>query len=188
MNWESVKEDAYYRGRMLESDARRSSDPQKWEEYADLKTRKGSYTLAIHGYLNAAVQYENRRETNAALSAYESGWSAAMRADNKELAVILTYRMAQLHEQQEDWDAAIGAYERLGAFCEKKGAHFQAADAYEHAAEAMLRAGKSVVHYQKPIALWERNIHHWEAHGHDHDAVWSRKHIDLYKKLFGVEE
>jgi hypothetical protein len=188
MDWKTVREDTYYRGREMESEARRSYDPEKWKVYADLKTRKGSYTLAIHGYLNAATQYEARGEIAVAVSVYEDGFIAATRADNKELAVILTYRMAQIHEKTENWDAAIYAYERLGAFCEQKGAYFQAADAYEHAAEIMVQAGRDVTHYRKPIALWEQNIRHWEAHGHDHDAVWSRNHIDLYKKLFGVEK
>jgi hypothetical protein len=82
----------------------------------------------------------------------------------------------------ENWDAAIMSYENLGAFCEEQAAHFQAADAYEHAAEMMARAGRDVSGYIRPIELWERNIRHWETHGHDHDAVWSRNHIELYKQ------
>jgi len=186
VNWEDVKDDTYYHGRKMEKDARTASDPWKWEDYAQLKTRKGSYALGIYGYLNAANLYEAGNETDKAISAYEHGLSSAIRAGYTELAVILTYRMAQLYESQKDWGACISAYERLGTFCEQKGAHFFAADAYEHAAEMMLAAGRDVTHYTKPIDLWERNIKHWEDHGHDHDAVWSREHIDLYMKLFGV--
>ncbi len=186
MNWEAVKDDTYYRGRKLEIDARRAADVDKWKEYADLKTLKGSYTLGIHGYMNAANLYEARGEIDAAVSAYERGLTTAMRAKNKDLAVILTYRIAQIHERTENWDAGIAVYERLGKFCEGKGAYFLAADAYEHAAEMMVQAGRNVTHYRKPIDLWEQNIRHWEEHGHDHDAVWSREHIELYKKLFGV--
>ena len=57
------------------------------------------------GYLNAATQYEARGETAAAVSIYEDGWIAAIRADNKDFAVILTYRIAQIHEKAESWDA-----------------------------------------------------------------------------------
>ena len=188
MNWKAVEEDTYYRGRKLEMDARKASDPGKWKEYAELKTLKGSYALGIHGHMNAASLCEARGETDAAVSAYERGLSAAMRAGYKELAVILTYRMAQLHERSENWNDSIAAYERLGKFCEERDAHFLAADAYEHAAEMMVRAGRDVTHYTKPIELWERNIRHWEEHGHDHDAVWSREHIKLYKKLFGITQ
>lgn len=188
MNWEAVKEDTYYRGRRLEMDARRASDPDKWKEYAELKTLKGSYALGIHGYMNAGSLYEAHGETDAAVTAYERGLSAAMRAGYKELAVILAYRMAQVYERAENWNDSIAAYERLGKFCEEKDAHFLAADAFEHAAEIMVQAGRDVTHYTKPIELWERNIRHWEEHGHDHDAVWSREHIELYKKLFGVTE
>lgn len=188
MNWQAVKEDTYYRGRKLEMDARRTSDPDRWTQYAELKTLKGSYTLGIHGYINAATLFEARGEITSTLSAYAHGLSAAMRAGYKELAVILTYRMAQVYERAENWNDSIAAYERLGKFCEEKDAHFLAADAFEHAAEIMVQAGRDVTHYTKPIELWERNIRHWEEHGHDHDAVWSREHIELYKKLFGVTE
>jgi len=188
MNWELVQEDTYYRGRILEADARSTSDPEQWEEYAELKTRKGSYTLGIYGHMNAASLYQTQGETHAALSAYERGLAAAMRAGYKELAVILTYQMAQLYERAEDWDACIAVYERLGAFCEEKDAYFLAADAYEHAAEIMARAGKDVTGYRKPIELWERNVRHWEEQGHEDDAAWSRRHIELYRKLFGVAE
>lgn len=188
MNWEAVKDDTYYRGRKLEMEARKASEPDTWKEYAQLKTRKGSYALGIHGYMNAASLCEARGEMDVAVSAYEHALAAAMRAGYKELAVILTYRMAQIHERAEDWDACISVYEQLGKFCEEKGAHFLAADAFDHAAEIMVQAGRNVAHYTKPIEIWEHNARHWEEHGHDHDAVWSRKHIELYKKLFGVTQ
>lgn len=188
MNWKLVQQDIYYCGRILEADARAASDPKRWEEYAELKARKGSYTLGIHGYMNAASLYEARCETGPALSVYKQGLTAAMRAEYKELAVILTYRMAQLYERAEDWEACIAVYERLGAFCEERGAYFLAADAYEHAAEMMVRVGRDVTRYRKPIQLWERNVRHWEEQGHEDDAEWSRRHIELYRKLFGVTE
>ena len=188
MNWERVKQDTYYQGRKLESEARTSNDPAQWKAYADLKTRKGSYTLGIHGYLNAATLFEARGDMKNALAVYADGVAAAMRTGNRDFAVILTYRMAQIHENARNWDAAILVYEDLGRFCEEKGEHFLAADAYEHAAEMMVLAGRSTADYTKPISAWEDNIRHWEAHDHDHDAVWSRNHIDLYKKLFGVKK
>ena len=188
MDWNLVKDDTYYRGRKLEYEARKTGNPQKWKEYAALKTLKGSYTLGIHGYMNAANIYEARGETDQAVSALEDGLTAAMGAGNRDLAVILTYRLAQLFENEKNWDAGIAVCEHLGAFCADKEAHFQAADAFEHAAELMVQAGRNVMDYKAPIKHWERNIHHWEEHGHDHDAVWSKKHIQLYKKLFGVNQ
>ena len=188
MNWEAVKEDTYYRGRKLEADARRASDPDKWKEYAELKTLKGSYVLGIHGFMNAASLYEAHGEMDAAVAAYERGLLAAMGAGYKELAVILAYRMAQIFERKRNWDACIAVYERLGAFCKEKSAHFLAADAYEHAAEMMVQASRDVMHYKKPIEMWEQNIRHWEEAGHEDDANWSRRHIELYKELFGIRE
>jgi tetratricopeptide (TPR) repeat protein len=186
MNWEIVKDDTYYRGRRLEVEARNASDPNQWHGYAELKTLKGSYALGIHGYMNAACLFEARGETDAAVAAYEKGLSAAMQAEYKELAVILAYRTAQIHEQAKDWNACITVYEKLAIFCEEKKAYFLAADAYEHAAEIMVQTGMDVTHYSKPINIWKQNAKHWEEHGHDDDAAWSRQHIELYKKLFGV--
>lgn len=188
MDWDSVKDDTYYQGRKLEQQARQSNDPEIWMDFSDLKTRKGSYTLAVHGYMNAAGLYEARKEKDAAVSALEKGLAAAMRAVNRDLAVILTYRLAQIFENDRNWDAGIAAYENLGAFCAENHAHFQAADAFEHAAELMALAGRDVSGYKAPIEHWEKNIDHWKHHGHDHDAVWSEIHIGLYKKLFKVDQ
>lgn len=186
MDWNLVKGDTYYLGRKLEHEARKTADPEKWKEYADLKTRKGSYTLAIHGYMNAASLYEVRKDIKNTVSTLENGLAVAMKAGNRDLTVILTYRLAQIFENEKNWDAGIAVCEQLGVFCADKGAHFQAADAYEHAAELMVQAGKNVNGYKAPIEHWKKNIDHWKKHGHDHDAVWSEKHIDLYKKLFKV--
>jgi tetratricopeptide (TPR) repeat protein len=186
MNWEAVKDDTYYRGRKLEAEARNTSDTNQWHEYADLKTLKGSYALGIYGYMNAACILEARGETDAAVFAYNKGLSAAMQAGYKELAVILAYRAAQIYEQVKNWDACIAVYEKLGIFCEEKRAYFLAADAYEHAAEIMVQAGMDVTHYGKPIDIWKQNAKYWEEQGHDDDALWSRQHIEFYKKLFEV--
>lgn len=187
MDWATVKDDTYYRGRALESEARTASSPEKWLEYAELKTSKGSYTLAVHGYMNAANLYEACGNTDAAVAAYTQGLAAAMRAAHVDLAVILAYRIAQIHENAAQWDECIAVYERVGQFCSDRDAHFQAADAYEHAAEMMTRAGRDTSRYDLPIRHWQGNIHHWHKHHHDHDAVWSQKHIELYRKLFKVE-
>jgi len=188
MDWDLVKEDTYYMGRRLEHEARKTNDPENWTCYADLKIRKGSYTLGVHGYMNAANIYQAKGEMQHAVASLEAGLAAAMKADNRDLAVILTYRLAQIFENEENWDAGIHAYEQLGRFCAEKEAHFQAADAFEHAAELMALSGRDVSGYDAPISHWQKNIQHWENHGHDHDAVWSRNHIDLYKKLFRVNE
>ena len=188
MNWKAVEGDTYYAGRHLEAEARGDDDPEKWRKYADIKIRKGSHALGIHGCLNAACLADGRGDTGAAVAAYLEAVDTAMGAGYRELAVILTYRLCELHERAQDWDAAIVAYEHLGGFCEQQEAYFLAADAYEHAAEMMVKAGREVSDYLKPIELWERNARYWEEEGHDHDAVWSRNHILLYRKLFGVAE
>lgn len=188
MNWQAVADDTYYQARRLETEARAASSPRKWHAYAELKVRKGSYALGIHGYMNAASLCESSGDAAGAVAAYEKGLEAATRAGYKELAVILTYRAAQLHESAGDWDACIEAYERLAAFCEEQDACFLAADAYEHAAEIMARAGRDVRAYSKPVELWERNARYWEEVGDAGDATWSQKHIALYRKLFEVEE
>jgi tetratricopeptide (TPR) repeat protein len=186
MKWEAVKDDTYYRGRRLEMEARKVNDPEKWKAYAELKILKGSYALGIYGFMNEASLHEAYGDLDAAVAGYENALAGAMRAGYQELAVILTYRIANIYEKKGEWDACVAAYEELGRFCEEKGAHFLAADAYEHAAEMMFQAGRDVTRYNKPIEMWERNIKHWEEHGHEDDAAWSRHHIELYKKLFGV--
>ncbi len=186
MNWEAVKEDLYYQGRRLEMDARRGSDPNLWVKYAELKTLKGSYALGIHGYMNAARLFEPVSNIDSSVSAYEHALSTAMKAGYKELSVILAYRLAEFHEKKKDWGACVAVYERLGTFCEINNAYFLAADAYEHAAEIMAQTGKDVKNYNKPVELWEKNAKYWKATGHEDDAEWSRRHIELYKKMVGM--
>lgn len=187
MDWRAVGDDTYYSGRRMEADARTTAEPFKWLEYATLKGRKGSYALAIHGYLNAAVLREAQSDARGAAAAYGHGIDVAMRAGYRELALVLTYRLAQLHERAGEWDACIAAYERLGAFCEGQQAFFMAADAYEHVAETMRAAGRDTSGYTKPIELWQRNVRYWEEKGAADDADWSRQHIALYRQLFGVK-
>ena len=186
MNWEAAADDTYYAGRQLEAEARVADRAEGWRQYAEIKVRKGSYALGIHGYLNVATRCERDGDRAGAATAYEAGFAVAAGARYRELAVILTYRLCQLHEQAQDWDAGIAAYERLGAFCEGLEAWFLAADAYEHAAELMVRAGRDVTGYGKPLELWERNARHWDDQGEEDDAVWSRRHMDLYRAVFGV--
>lgn len=186
MNWEAVKEDLYYQGRKLEADARIGSDPNLWMKYAELKTRKGSYALGIYGYMNAARLFEAESKIDSAVSTYEHALSTAMKAGYNELSIILAYRVAEFHEKQGDWHACIDVYERLGTFCEKNNAYFLAADAYEHAAEIMAQTGKDVKNYNKPIELWKKNARYWAEDEHEDDAEWSRRHIELYKKMVGM--
>ena len=186
MDWDAVAGDTYYTGRKLEAEARAADDAARWREYAEIKVRKGSYALGIHGYLNVATRCERAGDRSGAAAAYEEGFDVAAKAKCRELAVILTYRLCQLHERARDWDAGIAAYERLGTFCEGLEAWFLAADAYEHAAELMILAGRDVTGYRKPIELWERNVRYWEEQGDEDDAVWSREHMGLYCALFGV--
>lgn len=186
VNWNSVKEDPYYRGRELEERARTKRSAEVWKEYADLKAKKGSYILAVHGYLSSALICEQEKRWAAALDLLEKAFQNARRSKSKELAVIVAYRRAMLAEEAEEWDQCIAVYEELGAFCEELGTYFLAADAYEHAAEIMERTGKDPAAYTKPIDLWRRNARHWRELGQEDDAQWSERHISLYTALFGV--
>ncbi|WP_299976652.1 hypothetical protein [Desulfobacula sp.] len=188
MDWDAVKNDTYYRGRKLESDARNDSDMDKWEEYAELKILKGSHTLGINGYMNAAALSEAGKDIDTAVSYYEKALSTAIRVKYKDLVVILGYKIALLHEKRKEWDKCIAVYEQVAEFCDMQGEHFLAADAYEHAAEMTVMSGKDAADYTKPIDLWERNIVHWEEEDHLHDAVWSKEHIELYKKMIGIKK
>ena len=118
-----------------------------------------------------------------ARDAYEMAFEACRKAKCKELAVIVMNRHAVLAEKAGDFKASAGIYERLGAFCEEAGALFLAADAYEHTAEMLQKTGRDISTYSKPLELWEQNVRYWEEQGHQDDAQWSRRHMDLYKFL-----
>ena len=153
---------------------------------AMLKAKKGSYTLAIHGYINSALIYEQEKRLEKALDLLEKAFQNARRVKSKELATIVAYRRALLAEQVEQWDQCIGVYEELGAFCEELGSYFLTADAYEHAAEVMVKVGRDTASYTKPIELWQENARYWRELGQEDDAQWSERHIALYTSLFGV--
>jgi tetratricopeptide (TPR) repeat protein len=186
VNWKSAKEDPYYRGRELEERARAGRSAGAWQEFAELKAKKGSYTLAVHGYLSSALICEQEKQLEKALDLLGKAFQNVRRAKSKELAVIIAYRRALLAEQAEQWDQCIGVYEELGAFCEELGSYFLAADAYEHAAEVMGRIGRDTAAYTKPIQLWRENARYWRKSGQEDDAQWSERHIAIYKSLFGV--
>jgi hypothetical protein len=185
MNWNLVQDDPYYRGRAMEAEARQGASAEAWEEFAALKESKGSYALAVHGYLNAALLCERRRSPEKAFDFLAKAFQNARRTGSKELAMIVAYHHAMLAEQAGQWDTCIGIYEALGALCEELGSYFLAADSYEHAAEFIARTGANPSAYTKPVELWKRNAHHWREQGHEDDALWSERHIDLYKRLFG---
>jgi tetratricopeptide (TPR) repeat protein len=185
MNWDLVQDDPYYRGRAVEAKARRESSVEAWQEYADLKEKKGSYALAVHGYLNAAMLFERQDCMEEAFEQLAKASLNARRTGSRELTMVVAYHHAMLAERLGRWDICIEVYEALGNYCEELGSYFLAADAYEHAAEAMANTGKDIATYTKPIELWERNARHWRELGHEDDAWWSERHIDLYKSLFG---
>ena len=186
MNWDLVRNDPYYRGRAVESKARREGSVEAWREFADLKASKGSYALAVHGYLNAAFLCERQAESlEQAFDLLAEAFLHARKAGSKELALIVAYHHAMLAEGAGRWDVCIEVYEMLGKYCEEQGSYFLAADAYEHAAEVMAETGQKVAGYTKPIELWERNARHWRELGHEDDALWSERHIELYKSLAG---
>ena len=186
VNWDSVKEDSYYLARRLEKEAREAGTSQAWEEFAFLKSQKGSYVLAVYGFFNAALACEQRGDIEQAFSLYPQAFINARRTGSNELALIVAYRHALLAEKAERWELCISIFETLGAFAEELGSHFLAADAYEHAAEIMAKAGKPLVGYTKPIDQWKENAAYWRNQGHEEDAAWSERHIALYKALFEV--
>jgi tetratricopeptide (TPR) repeat protein len=186
VNWKLAKEDPYYSARELEERARTKRSAEAWEEFADLKAKKGSYTLAVHGYLNSALICEQEKRLETALDLLEKAFQNARRTRSKELTVIVAYRRALLAEQVKQWDRCIAVYEELGAFCEELGSYFLAADAYEHAAEVMVKVGRDTAAYNKPIELWRENARYWRELGQEDDAQWSERHIALYTSLFGV--
>jgi hypothetical protein len=186
VNWQLAKGDPYYGARELEERARAENSAGLWQEFADLKAKKGSYVLAVHGYLSSALICEQEKRLDGALDLLEKAFQNARRARSKELAAIVAYRRALLAEQEKQWDLCIAIYEELGAFCEELKSYFLAADAYEHAAEIMAKTGRNVAAYTKPVELWQKNAGYWRELGQEDDAQWSDRRIALYTTLFGV--
>jgi hypothetical protein len=187
MQWELVKDDTYYSARRLEETARRQNTWELWRDYANAKAKKGSYALAVHGYMNGAALREQAGDGEQVFDLYARAFDNALRSKSNELALIVAYRHAHLAERLKKWDACIEVYERLGSFCEQRGNYFLAADAYEHAAEILSKTGKDLQSYRKPIELWELNAKYWHQRGEEDDTLWSERHIGLYKKLFEVK-
>ncbi len=183
MNWDSVRSDPYYRGREIEAGARQAESVEAWQEFASLKASKGSYALAAHGFLSAALVCEKKGCFDAAFDLLAKAFQTACRARSKELAMIVAYHHALLAERAGKWEACIEVYENLGKFCEEQGSHFLAADAYEHAAEILATLGRDVHDYTKPIELWKKNAAYWREMGHEDDAQWSERHVELYKSF-----
>jgi tetratricopeptide (TPR) repeat protein len=188
VDWTQAKEDAYYRARRLEEEARRTGTAEAWQLYAALKAGKGSYVLACHGFFSGALACEQAGDVEKAFSLYAQAFQNARSAKSKELAVMVAYRHALYAERAARWDACIKIYETLGSFAEELGNHFIAADAYEHAAEMSIKAGHSIADDAKSIKQWQKNAAYWHEQGHDDDASWSERHISLYKKVFGVQD
>ena len=185
MNWDAIQEDPYYRAREIEHIARADGSADHWMDYATRKIAKGSYLLAVHGYMNAAHAYERNDVWDSVIECYDQAIRICEQAGYVELLVLLTYRLSHTYEHCGDLDNCIAQYERLGHFLEDINT-FLAADAYEHAAEIMLKSGKDVSAYNKPIDAWKKNARYWEEQGEFDDAEWSEERVGLYKKLFGL--
>lgn len=183
LNWDAVRSDSYYRGREIEAGARQAGSVDSWQEYALLKANKGSYALAAHGFLSAALLCEKQANLEQVFDLLAKAFQNACRARSKELAMIIAYRHALLAEQIRKWDVCIEVYESLGKFCEELGSFFLAADAYEHAAEIMAKTGRDIEEYAKPVELWKRNAEYWRESGHEEDAQWSERHVALYQRF-----
>ncbi len=184
VNWEKAGNDPYYKARSIEEAARKEDSAEAWQEFAELKANKGSYLLAVYGYMNGALVREHQGRLEQAFDLWSKAAHNARRAGSKELALMVAYRHALLAERAERWDLCIEVYEALGKFCEEQGRYFLAADAYEHVAEILTTTGKDVAAYTKPVEIWERNARYWRERGQEDDAQWSERHIELYKKLF----
>jgi len=74
--------DSYLEGRRLEALARAQNSPGAWREFAELKAAKGSYGLAVMGFLNAGSACEAAGDA-AAAAAYESGLDIAIKGGLK---------------------------------------------------------------------------------------------------------
>ena len=185
VNWELAGRDPYYEARSIEEKARQEDSAEAWQEFAKLKENKGSYILAVYGYMNSSLVRERQGRLEQALDLLGKASHDAHRAGCKELALIVAYRHALLAERAERWDSCIAAYSALGKFCEEQGSYFLAADAYEHVAEMLVRTGGGAAEYTKPIEIWGKNARYWRERGQEEDAQWSERHIELYKKLFG---
>ncbi len=185
MDWLSAQEDPYYQARVLEEKARGDGNPRSWSAFGAFKAKKGSYTLAVLGHLNAAILHEQSNQAEEAGASYENAFQNCLRAGSKELAVIVMSRYAALEAKSGDFPKSASIYERLGELCEGAGALFLAADAYEHAAGMLENAGRDISEYSRPSELWERNARYWDERGHQDDAQWSRRHARLYKRLAG---
>ena len=88
-DWGSVKDDTYYWARIVEERARREQTPALWREYADIMASKGSYALAVHGYMSRAVLLEQQGEPDRAMELYARAFDNASKTGNKELAMIV---------------------------------------------------------------------------------------------------
>jgi hypothetical protein len=184
VNWELAGNDPYYNARSIEEKARKEDSAEAWQEFAELKETKGSYILAVYGYMNSALVREHQGRLEQAFNLLDKASHSARRAGSRELALIVAYRHALLAERAERWDLCIDVYETLGKFCEKQGSYFLAADAYDHVAEILARTGKDVAAYTKPVELWERNARYWRERGQEEDAQWSERRVELYRNIF----
>lgn len=184
VNWELAGNDPYYNARSIERKAREEDSAEAWQEFAEIKENKGSYILAVYGYMNSALVCERQGRLEQAFDLLNKASYNARRAGSKELGLMVAYHHALLAERAERWDLCIEVYEALGKFCEEQGSFFLAADAYEHVAEILATMGKDVAAYTKPVELWERNARYWRERGQEEDAQWSERHIGLYKNLF----
>jgi len=179
----NAENDSYIKGRALEARARCENSPEAWLNFAALKAEKGSYALAVMGFLNAGILFESAKDTASAAGAYQNGFSVCVKAAFKEPAVMIVSRLAGIAERGSDFSAAASAYEKLGAFLESQGAFFLAADAYEHAAEMFFSGGKDISEYHKPADLWTRNAEYWSKSGNPSDEVWSRRRAEIYLEM-----
>lgn len=186
MNWNSVKGDQYYEARRLETQARRQRSAELWREFAERKEAKGSYALAVYGYLRAGALIDPSA-LEELTAVYDAALDVCQRAGYRELAMIVAYTWAEALEAGGDGRGALAVYERLGRFLEREEAWFMAADAYEHAAQVLAETGGEVRDYHKPLELWERNARFWREKGDHADARWSEERQALYRRLHDLE-
>ncbi len=174
--------DSYLEGRRIEALARKQNSAGTWQDFAEIKSAKGSYALAAMGFLNAGTLAEAGSNNARAAELYQRGIAVCVKGTLKETALILVSRLAGMLERVSDFTRASAAYESFGSFCESAGAFFLAADAYEHAAELRRAAGEDLSSYRKPAELWLRNAEYWKDKNAG-DEAWSRRRAELYLEV-----
>ena len=187
MRWDKVFSDAYYYARQHEYTAKRqerfghiADACRSWLHYSKIKENKGSYFLALKGYVNA-------RRLNTLLDQpsnddIEQRIKALKRPSYEEL--LHHYDAARDKEIKGDPRGAMALYTKIAELHIDSNNYFLAADAYEHVAEIRYDMGMDVMGFSRSLEMWDCNAHYWEKEGELDDATWSKERADFFSKLY----